>query len=92
MGEKVDFLEIQAMKRLKTKMIASDIRTWVSSGSNRTIASFAAKAGVSKKIIELILQKADRNEEYNWTRETIEGVAKALGDFEIYYTPPHNTK
>lgn len=87
-----DFSDLDYVKRLTTFNMAEDIRTWLRQEQTREREDFAELAKISVRTLDSILAYDGTGEEPNWTRKTMEGIMRALGRCEPYYTPPHDIK
>lgn len=89
--KKEDISDLSDVKRLNTLNLAEDIRAWLRAAPSRERKDFAELSGISLRTIDSILAYDGTSKEPNWTRETKEGIMKALG-CESYYTPRHDIK
>ena len=90
--EKDNISDLDRVKRLTTTNMGNDIRAWLRAHPDKDLEMFAKEAGISLRTVESIIYFDGTGKEPNWTRTTEEGIMKALGGFEAFYTPPHEIK
>lgn len=83
--------DIKDVKPLTTTNLADDIRSWLRAHPGTTHADFAKLAGISLRTLHSILLYQVGEAEPNWTRQTAQGIIRALGCV-AYYTPEHKIR